>query len=65
MAGGSLVDFLDDADVVEKICRQLCTYTDEDPDGAWFSAYGAKFKNHQKHGAKVRALLMAIRDLPQ
>lgn len=52
---------LADAELVRKVCRQMCADDGVDPDGVWVEAYGKEFKNYESHAANVNAVLRALK----
>ena len=57
----SLTELLAEADLVRKVCRQMCADDGVDPDGVWVEAYGREFKNYESHAANVNAVLRALK----
>jgi hypothetical protein len=56
-----LPELLTDAELVRKVCRQMCIDDGIDPDAVWIVAYGKEFKNHEHHSANVFAVLRALK----
>jgi hypothetical protein len=59
--GRPLPELLKEAELIVKVCRQMCADDGVDPDGIWVEAYGKKFKNHEHHSANVHAVLRALK----
>lgn len=57
----TLPELLAEADLVRKICRQMCVHDEIDPDGLMAKAYGRDFKNYEYHVANVNAVLRALK----
>ncbi len=57
----SLPELLAEADLIRRVCRQMCVDDGVDPDGLWVEAYGKEFKNHEHHSANVFAVLRALK----
>ena len=57
----TLPELLKDAELVRKICRQMCIDDGVDPERGWVEAYGKTFKNWEHHVANVNAVLRALK----
>lgn len=58
----SLSELLAEADLVRKICRQMCVYDGVDPDASMgLEAPYDKLKNWEHHSADVNAVLRAMK----
>ena len=57
----TLPELLAEAELVRKVCRQMCIDDGVDPDDIWVEAYGKQFRNYESHGACVNAVLRALK----
>lgn len=57
----TLPELLAEADLVRRICRQMCIDDGIDPDGLWVEYLGRAFRNHEHHAADVFAVLRALK----
>lgn len=60
----TLPRLLQEADLVRRICRQMCIYDDVDPDESMgLEPPYERFVNWEYHVANVNAVLRALRDI--
>jgi hypothetical protein len=57
----TLPELLVEAELVRRVCRQMCVDDGVEPDEVWVEAYGREFKNYEHHTANVTAVLRALK----
>lgn len=57
----TLSELLAEADLVRRVCRQMCVDDGVDPDGPWVEYLGREFRNYEHHSANVFAVLRALK----